>query len=77
MHDLKNLKCLLPNTETVLLKMVDECSLNVLEGINFKLFSVAILYTDDIDDDNIGYLEPIEVVSKEKIRDFFERELNK
>ena len=25
MHDLKNLKCLLLNTETLLLKMVDEC----------------------------------------------------
>ena len=26
MQDLKNLKCLLPKTETLLLKMVDECS---------------------------------------------------
>ena len=26
MHDLKNLKCLLPNTETLLLKMIDDCS---------------------------------------------------
>ncbi len=26
MHDLKNLKCLLPNTETLLLKMIDNCS---------------------------------------------------
>jgi len=59
------------------LKKVFECSLDILEGINFKLFSVAILYTDDIDDDNIEYLEPVEILSKEKIRDFFERELNK
>jgi len=26
MQDLKNLKCLLPNTQTLLLKMVEECS---------------------------------------------------
>ena len=58
------------------LKKVFQCSLNVLEGINFKLFCVAILYIDDIEDDNINYLEPIEVLSKEKIRDFFERRLN-
>jgi len=25
MQDLKNLKCLLPKTETLLLKMIDEC----------------------------------------------------
>ncbi len=25
MHDLKNLKCLLPDTKTLLLKMVDSC----------------------------------------------------
>ena len=59
------------------LRKVFECSLNILEGINFKLFSVALLYTDDIEDDNIEYLEPTEVLSKEKIRDFFLLELNK
>ena len=59
------------------LKKIFECSLNILEGINFKLFSVALLYTDDIEDDNIEYLEPIEVLTKEKIRDFFLLELNK
>ncbi len=59
------------------LKKIFECSLDILEGINFKLFSVALLYTDDIEDDNIEYLEPIEVLTKEKIRDFFLLELNK
>ena len=59
------------------LKKAFECSLNVLDGINFKLFTVALLYTDDIVDDNIEYLEPIENISKEKIRDFFQHELNK
>ena len=59
------------------LKKIFECSLDILEGINFKLFSVALLYTDDIEDDNIEYLEPIELLTKEKIRDFFLLELNK
>jgi predicted nucleotidyltransferase component of viral defense system len=59
------------------LRKMFECSLEVLEGINFKLFSVAIIYTDDIEDDNIKYLEPVEVVSKEEIRDFFQFELDK
>lgn len=59
------------------LKKIFECSLNVLDGINFKLFAVALLYTDDIEDENIECLEPIEILSKEKIRDFFEFELAK
>lgn len=59
------------------LKKMFECSLDVLEGINFKLFSVALLYTDDIQDDNIDYLDPIEILSKENIRDFFQNELDK
>ncbi len=59
------------------LQKVYECSLNILEGINFKLFSIALVYTDDIEDDNIEYLEPIEILSKEQIRDFFQFELDK
>jgi predicted nucleotidyltransferase component of viral defense system len=59
------------------LKKMFEYSLDVLEGINFKLFSVALLYTDDIEDDNISYLEPMEVLSKEKIRAYFEARLNR
>ena len=59
------------------LKKIFECSLDVLDGINFKLYSVALLYTDDIEDDNIEYLEPIEVLTKEQIRDFFQFELKK
>jgi predicted nucleotidyltransferase component of viral defense system len=59
------------------LKKMFTCGLEVLEGINFKLFSVALLYTDDIEDDNIEYLEPSEVVNKETIRSYFEVRLNR
>jgi len=51
-------------------------SLNIVEGINFKLFAVALLYIDDIEDENIEYLEPIEAIDIKKIRDFFEERLN-
>jgi len=59
------------------LRRMFEHSLNVLEGINFKLFTVALLYTDDIEDDNIAHLEPVEVLSKEKIRAYFETRLHR
>jgi hypothetical protein len=59
------------------IRKVFESSLDVLEGVNFKLFAVAILYVDDIEDDNIEYLEPIEVLDKKTIRDFLQKELNK
>ena len=59
------------------LRRIYECGLDVVEGVNFKLFSVALLYIDDIEDDNIDYLEPVEVLTKEKIRDFFQLELEK
>ena len=48
------------------LKKVFECSLSVLEGINFKLFAVAILYTDYIEDDNIEYLDSVLRLEYEK-----------
>jgi len=54
-----------------------EYSQNILEGINFKLFAVALLYIDDIEDDNIEYLEPKESISKEKIRDYFQSKLDR
>lgn len=63
--------------KSMTLREVFKYSSDVLEGINFKLFSVALLYTDDIEDDNIGYLEPIEVLTKDEIRNFFEVSLNK
>ncbi len=63
--------------EGMSLKEIFEHSQNIVEGINFKLFAIALLYIDDIEDDNIEYLEPKERISKEKIRDFFEARLNK
>ena len=62
--------------EGMSLKEIFEHSQNIVEGINFKLFAIALLYIDDIEDDIIDYLDPKERISKEKIRDFFQAKLN-
>ena len=91
MQDLKNLKCLLPKTETLLLKMIDECGFldkYVLVGGSALAIYLChrksedldfFTYSDnfDIKDDNIEYLEPIEIISKEEIRDFFQNRIDK
>jgi len=59
------------------LKEIFEHSKNIVEGINFKLFAIALLYIDDIENDNIEYLEPQETISKEQIRDFFQVKLDR
>ena len=58
------------------IKELFEYSVNIVEGINFKLLTIALLYIDDIDDDNIEYLEPVEIVDKKEIRDFFQDRLD-
>lgn len=48
------------------LKDIFKCSEHIVEGITYKLFVVGLLYIDDIEDDNIDYLEPKERISKKK-----------
>ncbi len=74
-RDYFDLYCLVK--EGMSLRAMFEQSQNILEGISFKLFAVALLYIDDIEDDNIDYLEPKERLSKEKIRDFFQKKLDR
>lgn len=54
------------------LKKIFECGLSVMPEITFKLFVTALIYVEDIEDDNIDHLEPIEALSKYDIRDFFQ-----
>ncbi|QOP42654.1 nucleotidyl transferase AbiEii/AbiGii toxin family protein [Sulfurimonas sediminis] len=61
--------------ECFTLKTIFQYSLDILDGITFKLFAIALLYIDDIEDENIIYLEPKEKITKEKIRDFFQSRL--
>lgn len=57
------------------LKEIFKVSEHVVEGVTFKLFAVALMYIDDIEDDDISYLQPIEKISKAEIRDFFQKRL--
>jgi len=59
--------------EVMSLREIFKCSENIVEGITYKLFIVGLLYIDDVEDDDIGYLEPKEKITKKKIRDFFEK----
>lgn len=47
----------------------------LVAGLNFKLFCIALTYIDDVEDDNIAHLEPQEVISKQAIRSYFEKEI--
>jgi len=59
------------------LKEIFEYSKNIIDGVTFKLFAIALVYIEDIEDDNIRHLEPKEQISKEQIRSFFQNELKK
>jgi predicted nucleotidyltransferase component of viral defense system len=61
--------------ECMNLKEIFKTSQHIVEGVTFKLFAVALIYIDDIEDDDIKYLQPIEHISKEEIRDFFQKRL--
>ena len=61
--------------EVMGVKAVFECSRPVIAGITYKLFCIALLYIDDIEDDNIAHLQPKELISKAAIRDFFQKRL--
>ena len=61
--------------ESISLKNIFKASEHIVEGVTYKMFAVALLYIEDIEDDNITYLEPKEKLSKEQIRDFFQKRL--
>jgi predicted nucleotidyltransferase component of viral defense system len=55
------------------LREIFRLSENIIEGMTYKLFVTALLYIDDIEDDDISYLEPKEKITKSQIRDFFQK----
>ena len=57
------------------LKEVFECGLSIMPGITFKLFATAIIYVEDIEDDDIDHLEPQVNLTKHEIRDYFQNQL--
>ena len=61
--------------KVISVKEIFECSKQVIAGITYKLFCIALLYIDDIEDDNIAHLQPKELISKAEIRDFFQKRI--
>ncbi len=59
------------------LKEIYGFSKEILDGINLKLFISALLFIDDIEDENLDYLELMEKISLKEIRDFFEIQIKK
>lgn len=57
------------------LKAIFESAQRVVEGITLKLFCMALIYTEDIEDDNIAHLEPRLSLSKEDIGKYFENKI--
>lgn len=63
--------------KTMGLRNIFNHSQRVVEGINMKLFLVSLVYIDDIEDDAIDHLEPEEIISKEKIREYFQQQIDR
>lgn len=57
------------------IRQIFEASKGIVEGLTYKLLSVSLLYIDDIADDNIDHLQPMEVLSKKQIQSFFEKRI--
>lgn len=49
----------------------------VVDGLNAKLFFIALTYVDDVKDDSISHLSPAERISKQQIRQYFEQQIAK
>ena len=54
-----------------------EYSQNLIPSINPKLFQMALIFTDDIVEDSISYLNPKYKTNKKKIAAYFEKEVTK
>lgn len=59
------------------LQRVFHAAEKAVPGLTIKLFYTALIYIDDIAEDNISHLAPIEILTKQQIRNFFEEEIHK
>ena len=46
-------------------------ALLLMDGLNYKLFSTALVYVDDIEDENIAHLNPATNITREQISQHF------
>ena len=63
------------NKEKYTIKQMYEIIKEYMPEINKKLFQTALVFTDDIKEDNIGHLKPKYDVSLDKIRNIFEEQI--
>jgi predicted nucleotidyltransferase component of viral defense system len=64
------------NKDVYSIEQMYEIIKNYMPQINQKLFQMALIFIDDIEDDNIKYLEPKFNVEIKQIRTHFEKKLN-
>ena len=57
------------------LQEIFHCAKNVITGVSFKMMAIALVYIDDIEDENIAHLEPQSKITAKEIRIFFEDKL--
>ncbi len=57
------------------LREIFDFSKDILSGINLKLFISALLFIDDIEDEDIEHLHPVEQISLKEIRHNFEEKI--
>jgi predicted nucleotidyltransferase component of viral defense system len=57
------------------LRRIFEVSSGIVDGLTYRLFCISLLYIDDIIDDDIKHLQPLEQLTKQQIRAFFEKEI--
>ncbi len=50
-------------------------SKGVIAGVTFKMLAIALVYTDDVEDENIAHLQPESKINIKEIRSFFEEKL--
>lgn len=48
----------------------------LMPGINQRLFQMAMIYTDDVEDDNINHLKPRYNLTKQEIAAHFQKEID-
>ncbi|MEA3332590.1 MAG: nucleotidyl transferase AbiEii/AbiGii toxin family protein [Pseudomonadota bacterium] len=61
--------------EGMTLQEIFQYSKDVIAGVTFKMLAIALVYTDDIEDEDIAHLQPELKISIKEIRSFFEKQL--
>ncbi len=59
------------------IKKIFDISLDYIPGMTKKIFSMQLVYVEDIDDETIEHLNPKYKISLDEIRIFFEKEIEK